>query len=243
MLWMSKFLLAGALGTTAFVAPPTQSGVAAPSSKPSSEQLPADLAELKARIGDESFARLVAHADAFDEHLVNVLKSWDKQGLKLKPNRMPKLLKKKLQAFHDAYVKLAGVEGAEAAAGMKALSEFQMGGQAKGLDADLNKAKRGLEALKSALAHLKARAVDPGTRYPVRISYLSVVDGDKLETKRETLEDEKALAAGTTRVDAAIPKLVDFAEKHIKVRNQLQRAQDTVGGQLEAMVEALNPES
>ena len=239
MLWMTKVLLAGALGTSAFVAPPTQADPVAQASDP----LPADLAELKARIGDDAFAKLLARADAFDEHLANVLKSWDKQKLELAPKRMPKLLKKRLRAFHEAYVTLTGVEGPEAAAGMKALSQFQMGGQAKVLDADLDKAKRGLEALKSALAHLKARAVDPGTRYPVRISYLSVVDGDKLETKRETLEDEQALAAGTKRVDAAIPELVDFAEKRIKVRNQLQRAQDTVSAQLEAMVEALTPKS
>jgi hypothetical protein len=232
-------LALGLAASTGSLDAPAQHGAAQVTARTTASDespLPPAMVQLERRVGAKTFAKLIEHGDAFIDQLSRVVSSWDKRGVSLDPRRVPKILNKRLVAFFEAYVKATDAEVNEATEGMLALCEWRLTGEQQRQSAELARAKRGLGVIKTVLANLRARSVDPEGRFPVRLAYLRVGENGDLVDARETLEDAKALSAGMKRVEADIPRLLDYAQQRVDAQNRNRRALEVLGGTFGALV-------
>lgn len=197
--------------------------------------MPARVAEISRALGPKKMDRLTGRADEFVEDLARAIAGFDRRKATFRPDRLPKPVRGSLVGYRDSLDERAGAED-QLAEDLLAVARWRLTTRAQALDQELTKAKRGLEAIKSMLARLKAVSVDPGAHYPVRIAYLRVTKAGELETVREQVPSAKELDPAMARIDAALEPLVEYMRKRVDELNGKRRALEVLDASFAQML-------
>jgi hypothetical protein len=213
-----------------------------PAATQPAEEIPSAFKDLHDQIGAKAFEHLVHDADLFWMQLRKLVANFDKRKIEFKPDRPPKVVKQRFVAFALAHAKATGSEGTSTHAGMFELCKWRLERHRKMLDGELQKSRRGLGAMKTVLANLKALEVDNHAHYPVNVSYLRITKDGQLENARESYANVAELKAARKRIENMVPALVHFAEKRVNGLNRDDRALEVINTGWDALAAASQPQ-